>query len=78
MGCDGWGYDDVLPYFRKAEDNDTFDNRYHGKGGPLGVSQPAAPLPICEAYFEAAGQLGHPAQRRRDRRERRTASATTS
>lgn len=60
MGCDGWGYDDVLPYFRKAEDNDTFDNRYHGKGGPLGVSQPRAPLPICEAYFEAAAALGIP------------------
>ena len=60
MGCDGWSYEDVLPYFRKAEDNDTYDNRYHGKGGPLGVSQPIAPLPICEAYFEAAASLGIP------------------
>ncbi|MBI1172503.1 alanine-phosphoribitol ligase [bacterium] len=60
MGCAGWSYEDVLPYFRKAEDNDSFDNRWHGKGGPLGVSRPAAPLPICEAYFAAAGQLGIP------------------
>ena len=60
MGCEGWGYEDVLPYYRKAEDNDTFDNRYHGKGGPLGVSKPCAPLPICEAYFEAAAELGIP------------------
>ncbi|AJY45282.1 GMC family oxidoreductase [Martelella endophytica] len=60
MGCTGWGYDDVLPFFRKAEDNDTFDNEYHGKGGPLGVSKPAAPLPICEAYFRAAQELGIP------------------
>ncbi|MCI5075220.1 GMC family oxidoreductase N-terminal domain-containing protein [Oricola sp.] len=60
MGCEGWGYEDVLPYFRKAEDNDTYENRYHGKGGPLGVSQPSAPLPICDAYFEAAAQLGIP------------------
>ncbi|MCV0424787.1 MAG: GMC family oxidoreductase N-terminal domain-containing protein [Roseibium sp.] len=59
-GCDGWGYEDILPYYKKAEDNDTYDNRYHGKGGPLGVSQPAAPLPICEAYFEAAKALGIP------------------
>lgn len=60
MGCEGWGYEDVLPYFKKAEDNDTFDNRYHGKGGPLGVSKPRAPLPICDAYFEAAAELGIP------------------
>ena len=59
-GCTGWGYDDVLPYFRKAEDNDTFNDRYHGRGGPLGVSQPRAPLPICEAYFAAAAALGIP------------------
>jgi choline dehydrogenase len=59
-GCAGWSYDDVLPYFRKAEDNDTYDNKYHGKGGPIGVSQPSAPLPICEAYFAAAAELGIP------------------
>lgn len=60
LGCEGWGYQDVLPYFKKAEDNDSFDNQYHSKGGPLGVSQPIAPLPICEAYFEAATALGIP------------------
>jgi choline dehydrogenase len=59
-GCTGWSYEDVLPYFRKSEDNDTYDNRYHGTGGPLGVSQPSAPLPICEAYFKAAEQIGIP------------------
>ena len=60
MGCSGWGYDDVLPYFRKAEDNDTHANRFHGQGGPLGVSQPRAPLPICDAWFAAAAQIGIP------------------
>ena len=60
MGCEGWGYEDVLPWYRKAEDNDSFENRYHGRGGPLGVSRPAAPLPICEAFFEAAAALGIP------------------
>ncbi|GAA6209115.1 choline dehydrogenase [Cognatishimia sp. WU-CL00825] len=60
LGCEGWSYEDVLPYFRKSEDNDTYDNIYHGQGGPLGVSQPSAPLPICNAYFKAAGELGIP------------------
>lgn len=59
-GCEGWRYDDILPYFRKSEDNDAFDGPYHGKGGPLGVSRPAAPLPICEAYFRAAEAVGIP------------------
>ncbi len=60
MGCEGWSYEDVLPYFKKSEDNDTHNGRYHGKGGPLGVSMPAAPLPICDAFIEAAGQVGIP------------------
>jgi choline dehydrogenase-like flavoprotein len=59
-GCDGWGYDDVLPYFKKAEDNERFENDFHAKGGALGISDPRAPLPICEAYFEAAAAIGIP------------------
>jgi choline dehydrogenase-like flavoprotein len=59
-GCTGWSYRDVLPYFRKAENNDTFDNEWHGRDGPLGVSQPAAPLPISKAFFEAAAEFGIP------------------
>ena len=58
--CAGWRYDEVLPYFRKAEDNDTFDDAHHGRGGPLSVARPAAPLPVCEAYFQAAAGLGIP------------------
>jgi len=58
--CDGWRFDDLLPYFRRAENNDTFDDEHHARGGPLSVSKPAAPLPVCEAYFEAAAELGIP------------------
>ncbi len=60
LGCEGWSYEDVLPYFRKSERNDTFDNRYHGAGGVLGVSQPRATLPICHALFDAGEALGIP------------------
>lgn len=60
LGCTGWGYDDVLPYFRKSERNDSFGAPFHATDGPLGVSKPAAPLPICDAFFEAAATLGIP------------------
>jgi choline dehydrogenase-like flavoprotein len=59
-GASGWGYEDVLPYFKRAENNQRFANRYHGYGGPLGVSNPISPLPICEAYFQAGQELGIP------------------
>ncbi|MFT7145951.1 MAG: choline dehydrogenase-like flavoprotein [Yoonia sp.] len=60
LGCDGWSHADVLPYFKKSEDNDTYNGEFHGKGGPMGVSMPAAPLPICDAFIAAAGQVGIP------------------
>jgi choline dehydrogenase len=59
-GCTGWSYREVLPYYKRAERNDSFENEYHGQDGPLGVSKPRAPLPVCEAFFEAAGKLGIP------------------
>ena len=59
-GCDGWSYREVLPYFMRAEDNQRLDDDYHARGGPLGVSDPISPLPICEAWFEAADALGIP------------------
>jgi choline dehydrogenase-like flavoprotein len=59
-GCDGWSYREVLAYFKRAEDNQRFVNDYHTAGGPLGVSMPIAPLPICDAYFRAAQEMGIP------------------
>lgn len=59
-GCTGWSYREVLAYFKRAEDNQRFVNDYHSYGGPLGVSMPIAPLPICDAYFRAAQEMGIP------------------
>ena len=59
-GALGWGYSDVLPYFKRAENNERFANEFHGYGGPLGVSNPISPLPICEAYFQAGQEMGIP------------------
>jgi choline dehydrogenase len=59
-GCEGWSYDDVLPYFKRAENFERGSDQYHGAGGPLGVSYPRSSLPICEAFFQAAEQAGIP------------------
>ncbi|RWQ26203.1 GMC family oxidoreductase N-terminal domain-containing protein [Mesorhizobium sp.] len=59
-GLAGWGYRDLLPYFKRAENNQRYANDFHGDQGPLGVSNPIAPLPICEAYFRAGQEMGIP------------------
>jgi len=56
----GWSYEEVLPYFRKAEGNRRFADRYHGTDGPLAVSDPISPLPISAAFVRAAQQAGIP------------------
>lgn len=57
MGCDGWAYDDVLPYFRKSESNERGADDFHGEGGPLFVSNQRSPNPVSEAFVEAAAEL---------------------
>lgn len=59
-GCAGWSYREVLPYFKRAEDNQRFADDYHAYGGPLGVSMPVSALPICDAYIQAGEELGIP------------------
>ena len=59
-GATGWGYEDLLPYFRKAESNSRFSNRYHGADGPLTVSDPISPLKITAAFIKAAQEAGVP------------------
>lgn len=59
-GCKGWSYREVLPYFKRAEDNQRFADDYHAYGGPLGVSMPVSALPICDAYIRAGQELGIP------------------
>lgn len=60
LGNDGWSYDDVLPYFRKSEDNDRLVNAYHGQGGPLAVSDQISPHRISRAFVRAVQGYGLP------------------
>ena len=62
LGNEGWGYRELLPYFRKSEHHEKLsENPYHGKGGNLYISAPeTAAYPMSEAFVEAAGQAGFP------------------
>jgi choline dehydrogenase len=60
MGNTGWGYDDVLPYFIRAEANADFEDAYHGTDGPLSVERHKHAHPVNEVFLEAASQCGIP------------------
>src|SRR6195952_1483483 len=61
MGCRGWSFDDVLPYFRKSEDyKQGADAEYRGNGGPLKVEDYRTILPLTHRFIEGAQQAGHP------------------
>tara|TARA_R110000824_G_scaffold390760_24_gene588136 strand:+ start:13780 stop:15429 length:1650 start_codon:yes stop_codon:yes gene_type:complete len=60
MGLEGWGFSDVLPYFRKSEGNENGSSAFHGGEGPLGVSNAAKSNVLFDAFVEAGKQAGHP------------------
>ena len=60
LGCPGWGFADVLPYFLKAEDNQRLNGAAHGSGGPLEVSDQACTDPLTLAWLRACQQAGMP------------------
>lgn len=57
-GCIGWGYDDVLPYFRRAEGNQSLAGETHGIDGPLLVSDPSYVSPMSRAWVQACQEAG--------------------
>ena len=59
LGNTGWSYEDVLPYFRKAENREPGADEYHGTGGPLHVSDPRETHPLGEAFLKAAKNSGY-------------------
>lgn len=61
MGCDGWSYADLLPYFLRSEDNERGASAVHGVGGPLRVSEGRARSETAGAFLEAAQACGIPA-----------------
>ena len=54
LGCTGWGWDDMLLRFKRAEDNERGADEFHGAGGPLSASDGRSRNPIAEAFIDAA------------------------
>ncbi len=59
LGAKGWGYEDVLPFFKRSERYEGGANAFHGGSGELGVSDLRNDHPYCEAWLDAAAQAGH-------------------
>ena len=58
LGCHGWSFDQVLPYFKKAETNARGAGEWHGGSGPITVKPSQLDLPICDAFLAAAAEAG--------------------
>ena len=58
-GCSGWSYDEVLPYFKRSEDNERGESTFHGVGGPLAVSESRSLTVLTDLLLEAAVQAGY-------------------
>ena len=60
MGLAGWGYDDVLPYFKRSEQSSRGEDAHHGGSGPLKVSPPTMESPLYDLFSDAAERAGFP------------------
>src|SRR5208282_1394765 len=58
-GAKGWSYDEVLPYFRRAEANERGEDQFHGKLGPLSVSDGRSRNPLMDAFVRAGVEAGY-------------------
>ncbi|MEI8325917.1 MAG: GMC family oxidoreductase N-terminal domain-containing protein [Betaproteobacteria bacterium] len=58
LGNPGWSYDEVLPLFKRSENNEQFSDRFHGQGGPLNVTYQRHQTPITQMFLEAAALHG--------------------
>ena len=59
LGNPGWGWNDVLPYFKRSEDNARGADAFHGQGGPLHVQDLTSPNPLGPVFVEAGRQAGY-------------------
>ena len=60
MGCEGWGFEDLRPFFLKSEANFRGAGPWHGDDGPMRLRRANPELPICDAFLDAARASGMP------------------
>jgi len=60
LGCVGWDYQSVLPYFKRAENQSRGENEFHGVDGPLHVSDMTFKRPICDDFIKGVSEMGTP------------------
>ncbi len=63
LGCKGWSFKDVLPYFKRSENQERGADEFHGTGGPLNVADLRSPNELSEAFVKAGVQAGFPHNR---------------
>lgn len=60
LGCEGWGFEDVLPYFKKSEHQQRGTDKFHATGGPLSISDLPSTYKLGDAFHDASHKLGSP------------------
>lgn len=60
LGNPGWSYDEILPYFIRAEHNETIQDKYHGQNGPLNVTNLQSPSDLNQVFIKASEENGIP------------------
>jgi len=60
IGCEGWGFDDVLPFFKRSEGSERGENRFHGAKGPVKIRKGRSNLPVYSAFLKAVADAGYP------------------
>ena len=60
LGCQGWSYSDVLPYFKRSENHSRGADGFHGVDGPLHVSDMSFKRPVCDDFIKGVAELGTP------------------
>ena len=60
-GCEGWGFADVLPYFKRLESYEGGEDKFRGVGGPMKVRRPVPKDPLSIAFIKAGLEAGYPA-----------------